>query len=73
MLIYIYLFVYLYILSSRKGARLAWYQPHNTGYFVRESQALVAPNPPQGVSVRGQAGLVINKLSLLGEYVMLVL
>jgi len=30
---------------------------------VRELQALVAPNPPQGVLVRGHAGLVINQLS----------
>jgi len=30
---------------------------------VRELQALLATNPPQGVLVRGQAGLVINKLS----------
>ena len=28
---------------------------------MRELQALVAPNPPQGVLVRCQAGLVINK------------
>jgi len=28
-----------------------------------ELQALVAPTPPQGVLVRGHAGLVINKLS----------
>jgi hypothetical protein len=26
-------------------------------------QALVAPNPPQGVLVRGQAGRLINELS----------
>jgi len=31
---------------------------------VRELQALIAPNPLQGVLVRGYAGLVINKLSL---------
>jgi len=30
---------------------------------VRELQALVAPKLSQGVSVRGRAGLVINKLS----------
>jgi len=30
---------------------------------VGELQALVAPKPPQGVLVRGHAGLVINKLS----------
>ena len=33
---------------------------------VRELQALVAPKPPQGVLVRGHAGLVINKLFLQG-------
>ena len=33
---------------------------------MRELQALVAPKPPQGVLVRGHAGLVINKLSLSG-------
>ena len=31
---------------------------------MRELQALVAPKLPQGVLVRGHAGLVINKLSL---------
>ena len=30
---------------------------------MRELQALVAPNPPQGFLKRGQAGLVINKLT----------
>ena len=30
---------------------------------MREVQALVAPNPPQQVLARGQAGLVTNKLS----------
>ena len=30
---------------------------------MRELQALVAPKPPQGVLVRGHAGLVINKFS----------
>jgi len=30
---------------------------------VRELQALVAPKPPQEVSLRGHAGLVINQLS----------
>jgi len=30
---------------------------------MREHQALVAPKPPQGVLVRGQAGFEINKLS----------
>jgi len=29
---------------------------------VRELQALVVPKPPQGFAVRGQSGLVINKL-----------
>ena len=37
---------------------------YNNGYSVRELQALVAPKPPQGVLVRGHAGLVINTLSL---------
>ena len=37
---------------------------HNNGLRVREPQALVAPKPPQGVSVRGHAGLGINKLSV---------
>ena len=27
---------------------------------MRELQALVAPKPPQGILVRGQAGLLIN-------------
>jgi len=36
---------------------------YNNGSCVRELQALVAPNPPQGVLVRGHAGRVINKLS----------
>jgi len=40
---------------------------------VRDIQALVAPKPPQGVLLRGHAGLVINKLSLeadgIGEVV----
>jgi len=35
---------------------------YNNGQCVRELQALVAPKPPQGVLVRGQAGLVISKL-----------
>ena len=30
---------------------------------MRELNSLVAPKPPQGVLVRGHAGLVINKLS----------
>ena len=30
---------------------------------MRKLQALVAPKPPQGVIVRGHAGLVIDKLS----------
>ena len=34
---------------------------------MRELQALVAPKPPQGVLVRGHAGLVINQLSLTGD------
>ena len=37
---------------------------YNNGWFVREIQARVAPNPPQGVLVRGHAGLVINKFPL---------
>jgi len=39
---------------------------HLPSLEVRELQALVAPNPPQGVLVRGHAGLVINKLSSPG-------
>ena len=31
---------------------------------MRELKTLVAPNPPQGVLVRGHAGFVINKLLL---------
>ena len=31
---------------------------------MREVRALVAPKPPQGVSVRGHAGREINKLSV---------
>ena len=34
---------------------------------VRELQALVIPKLPQGVSVRGHAGLVTNKLSNVGS------
>ena len=41
---------------------------YNNGYCVRELQALVAPKPPQGVLVRGQAGLVINKISVEGKH-----
>ena len=36
---------------------------YNTGRCVRRIQAPVAPNPPQGVLMRGQAGLVMNTLS----------
>ena len=39
------------------------------GGSMRELQALVAPNPPQGALVRGHAGLVINKLPFLGSAV----
>ena len=34
---------------------------------MRDLQTLVAHNPPQGVLVRGPAGLVINKLSYVGK------
>jgi len=34
---------------------------------VRELQALVAPNPPQGVLKRGHADLAINKLSSMND------
>ena len=36
---------------------------YNIKWCVRELKALVAPKPPQEVSVRGHDGLVINKLS----------
>jgi len=39
----------------------------NYGYCVRELQALVAPKTPQGLLVRGHAGLVINQLSCRNE------
>jgi len=35
---------------------------YNNGPCVRKIQALVAPKPPQGVLLLGQASLVINKL-----------
>ena len=42
---------------------------YNNGYCVRELKSLFAPKPPQGVLVRGHAGFVINKLSLLSTSV----
>ena len=36
--------------------------PKGSRAFLRTRSTLVAPNPPQGVLVRGQAGLVMSKL-----------
>ena len=36
---------------------------YKNGLCVKEAQALIALRPPHGVSMRGQAGLVINELS----------
>ena len=53
----------VFVLRIRTDQICDMAQDYNNGKCVRELQALVARKPPQGVLVRGHAGLVINKLS----------